>query len=203
MTMEMWLAFVVTATVVLMIPGPTILLVVTQSLSHGRRATFPLVAGVGAGTLLSILMSLLGLSAILAVSVVLFTALKLAGALYLVWLGIGMLRAKRLIGDIPVSAPASKHLFSRVLAVTAFNPKGIVFNSAFMPQFVSPEGDAFIQLAILAITFLVLAMLNALAYSLLASNIAGWFSRSNRQRWLSVSGGLALIGAGAVTAATK
>lgn len=203
MSLEMWLTFVVAATVILLIPGPTILFVVTQSLTHGRRATLPLVAGVGAGDLVCIALSLVGLSAILAVSATLFTVLKMAGALYLVWLGIGMLRKERLIEDIPVAAPPSKHLFSRVLTVTALNPKGIIFNSAFMPQFVSPEGDTVTQLSILAATFLLLAMLNALAYSLLASKIAGWFSRSSRQRWLSVSGGLALIGAGAVTAATK
>ena len=93
MALETWLAFVAATAVMLAIPGPTILLVIGQSLGGGTRAAAPLVAGVALGDLTAMTLSLAGLGALLAASALLFSVLKYAGAAYLIWLGIRMWRA--------------------------------------------------------------------------------------------------------------
>lgn len=205
MTIEMWMAFVVTASIILMIPGPTILYVVMQSLANGRKSTIPLVAGVVAGDLTCITLSLVGLSALLATSATLFTLLKLVGAVYLIWLGINMLRTGWKSCELSKGSPNTSHkrLFAKVLAVAAMNPKGIIFYSAFMPQFANPSNSILPQLLLLALTFLLLAALNALFYSLLASKVFWFFDLPSRQRWFNYTGGVALVGAGAITASAK
>jgi threonine/homoserine/homoserine lactone efflux protein len=92
---ELWLAFVLASAVVLVIPGPTILTVISYSIAHGRRASAALVAAVALGDCTSLVLSLLGLGALLAVSAFWFTVVKLAGGLYLLWLGVKLLRADR------------------------------------------------------------------------------------------------------------
>ncbi len=93
MSLEMWIAFVIAAMIVLVIPGPTILLVISQSISHGRRAVVPLVTGVTLGDFTAMTLSLLGLGAILAASATLFSVLKFIGAVYLICLGIKLWRS--------------------------------------------------------------------------------------------------------------
>ncbi len=198
MAFETWLAFLAAATAMLLIPGPTILLVVGQSLGGGARNAAPLVAGVAVGDLTAITLSLAGLGAILATSATAFTLLKWAGAAYLVWLGIRLWRA-------PVGAEAAPPLPARramraAYVVTALNPKGIAFFVAFVPQFVDPSRPFLPQAAVLVGTFVALAAANAAAYALLAGRISGAVRRPGIRRAFNRTGGAVLMGAGLAVA---
>jgi threonine/homoserine/homoserine lactone efflux protein len=202
MTFETWIAFALAAAAMLAIPGPTILLVVGQSLgAGGRRNALPLVAGVALGDLLAMVLSLAGLGALLAASATAFAALKWAGAAYLVWLGVRLWRA-------PVEAGAAPPLdarraLRRAFVVTALNPKGIAFFVAFVPQFLDPSSPFLPQAALLAATFVGLGALNAAAYALLAGRVSGAVGRPAVRRWLNRAGGTVLVGAGLATAAVR
>jgi threonine/homoserine/homoserine lactone efflux protein len=201
MDVETWVAFALAAAALLAVPGPTVLLVVGQSLGAGRRNALPLVAGVALGDLLAITLSLAGLGAVIATSATAFTALKWAGAAYLVWLGVGLWRA-------PVESGAAPPLTGRralrqAFLVTELNPKGIAFFVAFVPQFLDPALPFLPQAALLVATFVALAALNAACYALLAGRVSGAVRRPEVRGWLNRAGGTALVGAGLATAAIR
>jgi threonine/homoserine/homoserine lactone efflux protein len=197
MTLQLWLAFVAAATAMLVIPGPTILLVLGQSLGGGRRSTLPLVAGVAAGDLLAMTLSLAGLGALLAASALAFTVLKWCGAAYLVWLGVRMWRAP--VEGAPAPLPPRRAGLQAFL-VTATNPKGIAFFVAFVPQFLDLTRPFLPQAAVLVATFVTLGAANALGYALLAGRLSGAIRRPGTRRVLNRTGGSLLIGAGFATA---
>jgi len=200
MSLELWLAFVATSAVILVIPGPTILTLVSYSLAHGRRAYFPVLAAVVLGDSTAIAVSLLGLGVLLAASSVLFALVKWVGGLYLIYLGIKLI----LGGKKPANqanevntASSGWNLFVRMYPVAFLNPKGIVFYVAFFPQFVSPDNNASAQLSLLAATFIVLGIANATVYSLFASSCREILSRPGPRRGLNILGGSVLTAAGA------
>jgi threonine/homoserine/homoserine lactone efflux protein len=194
MTLEHWLAFAAASAVLLAIPGPTILLVISYALGHGRRAAGATVAGVALGDFTSMTASLLGLGALLATSALLFTALRWAGAAYLIWLGVKLWRAPPVIGE--ARAASSRRILLHAYAVTALNPKSIVFFIAFLPQFLDPAQPALRQMLVFEATFLTLATFNAAAYALLAAAARRAISRPGVQRAVNRTGGTLLIGAG-------
>jgi threonine/homoserine/homoserine lactone efflux protein len=201
MTFETWMAFALAAAAMLAIPGPTILLVVGQSLGAGRRNALPLVAGVALGDLTAMALSLAGLGALLATSAAAFAALKWAGAAYLVWLGVRLWRAPVEAGAPP---PAdARRALRQAFAVTALNPKGIAFFVAFVPQFLDPSLPFLPQAALLVATFVGLGALNAALYALLAGRASGAATRPAVRRWLNRAGGSVLVGAGLATAAMR
>lgn len=201
MSPETWIAFLATASVMLLIPGPTILLVIGQSLGGGRRAALPLVAGVAAGDLVAMSLSLAGLGALLATSAALFTALKWLGAAYLVYLGVRLWRAPVAAGTaLPLTAGAA---WRQAFIVTALNPKSIAFFVAFVPQFLDPARPFPPQAAILVASFVTLAAANALFYALLAGRLSGAVRRPGLRRALNRAGGGMLVGAGLATAALR
>lgn len=204
MTIEHWLAFVAASTILLAIPGPTILLVISYALGHGRRAAAPIVAGVALGDFTAMTASMLGLGALLAASAELFTILKWVGAAYLVYLGIQLWRAP--VGDAAATAaPMQKpgRMFAHAWLVTALNPKSIVFFVAFLPQFLVLSEPMLPQMAIFEATFLVLATLNATLYALAASAARTTIRRPNVQRAVNRAGGSLLIGAGVLAVAWR
>jgi threonine/homoserine/homoserine lactone efflux protein len=201
MELSTWIAFVVAAVAMLLIPGPTILLVIGQSLGGGARVALPLVAGVALGDLTAITLSLAGLGAILAASATLFTAVKWAGAAYLVWMGIRMWRAPVTEGEAPSLPP--RQALREAWVVTALNPKRIVFFVAFVPQFIDPARDFVAQAAMLIATFVTLAALNAFGYALLASRLSGAVRKASVRRLLNRVGGAVLVGAGLAVAARR
>lgn len=198
MPLELWLAYVLTVAVLLVIPGPTILTVIGYSLAHGRRANLPLVAGVALGDSTALALSLLGLGALLAASAGWFTVVKTVGGLYLVWLGWRMLRAG--VGSAEVALPASPEslwrLFTNTWLVTALNPKGIVFFVAFLPQFISPASAVVPQMWILAVTFVIMAIINATLYARFAAAAHRFLALARARRGFNLVGGALLAGAG-------
>ena len=203
MTLDHWLAFVVAASILLTIPGPTALLVISHALGHGRRAIASTVTGVVLGDFTAMTASIVGLGALLAASAALFAILKWIGAAYLVFLGVKLWRAP-VSGDAGAVAPVeSRRLLLHAYAVTALNPKSIVFFVAFLPQFLDPGRPVLPQFAIFEATFLTLAACNALAYAKLASAARRAIRKPRIQRAVNRVGGSLLIGAGALTATWK
>ncbi|MFD1159985.1 LysE family translocator [Roseovarius aestuarii] len=205
MPIELWLAFVAASTALLMIPGPTVLLVLSYALSQGRRVALASAVGVALGDFIAMTASLLGLGALVLTSATLFTALKWIGALYLIWMGIKLLRAPRSEGlDAVATADTTpRKVLGHTAMVTALNPKSIAFFIAFVPQFVSVNAPLAPQFAILIATFVGLAALNALAFALLADRLRMTIRRPNVITWLTRSGGAALIGMGLMTATLR
>jgi threonine/homoserine/homoserine lactone efflux protein len=202
MSFEVWLAFAATSAALLAMPGPTVLLVVSYALGQGRRSGWATVAGVALGDLTAMTASILGLGVLLATSAALFTALKWAGACYLVYLGIKLWRAPVPEGAETAAAPAVPRLrmFLHAYAVTALNPKGIVFFVAFLPQFLDASRPFLGQVLAMGATFLALATANAALYAALASTARRAVRRPAVLRAVNRTGGALLVGAGVLTA---
>lgn len=198
MSIELWFAFVVAAAVLLVIPGPTILTVISYSLTHGPRANLPLVAAVALGDSTALALSILGLGALLATSAWWFAVVKSVGGLYLIYLGVRLLRSGIATAETdPAAAPGSRwRLFANTWLVTALNPKGIVFFVAFLPQFIDPAAEAARQLWILAVTFVLLAIVNATLYAAFAASARRLLSSPRAQRGFNLAGGSLLTAAG-------
>lgn len=205
MSIETWLAFAAASAVMLAIPGPTILLVITYSLSHGRRVALASVSGVALGDFTAMTASMLGVGALLAASATLFTVLKWIGAAYLIWLGIKLWRTQAADDAATAAAPGTSpaRIFAHMWLVTALNPKGIVFFVAFLPQFLDRAAPILPQMLIFGATFLTLAIVNAAAYALLASAARGAVRRPGVRCAIDRTGGTLLIGAGLMAALSR
>jgi threonine/homoserine/homoserine lactone efflux protein len=202
MSLENYLAFVAASAVILVIPGPTILLVVSYALGQGLRAALPTAVGVALGDFTAMTVSFLGLGALLATSATLFAALRWAGAAYLIWLGFKLWRAG---GAMQVEAKegetAPLKMVLHAWLVTALNPKSITFFIAFVPPFLDPKADWWTQMLLFETTFLVLAFANALSYAILASRARQALKNGRAVALVNRAGGLALMGAGVATLA--
>ncbi|SMX42161.1 LysE family translocator [Maliponia aquimaris] len=204
MDLSLWLAFVAASTALLLIPGPTVLLVLSYALGKGRPVALASAAGVASGDFLAMSLSLAGLGALVAASATLFTALKWVGAGYLVWLGIRLIRSAPRDGlTLPSAAVSARGVYLHTLTVTALNPKSIAFFIAFVPQFVTPGAPLLPQFAILVASFVALAALNALAYALAADRLRRTISRPAVLAGLTRAGGATLIGMGLLTATLR
>ena len=184
-------------------PGPALLYTAAQTLARGRRAGLLAAAGIHLGCYVHVLAASFGLSALLAAVPALYAALKLMGALYLVWLGIGMLRAARgrAIDAAPVPiVRTTRRALAESFVVQALNPKVALFFLAFLPQFVDPAGafPVWLQVLLLGIAVNVANstadILTVLAASTLATRMRGG---SRAPRLLQALGGATMIGLGA------
>lgn len=204
--MEIWLTFVLATILILTIPGPTIILVISQSVVHGKKATLPLVTGVLLGDFTAMTASLLGLGAVMATSSTMFSIFKWVGALYLVYLGTKLLISKPNNTHQEASITAhksSKSLFRNSFIVTALNPKSIAFFVAFLPQFINPSKAVLSQLVLFGGTFLILATINAAIYAIFAIQLKQYIKKPTVKKWFNRCGGSVLIGAGVITASMK
>lgn len=204
MTIETWLAFVAASSVLLVIPGPTILLVVSYALGQGWRAALPMAAGVALGDFTAMTLSMLGVGALLATSATLFTALKWIGAAYLIWLGVRLWRAGGAL-DAPPRADAASgaRMIAHAWIVTALNPKSITFFVAFLPQFLDLSGDFWTQALVFETTFLALSFANAFGYGLAASKARLVVRDARAIGAFNKLGGTLLIGAGLAAATVR
>lgn len=204
MTLETWLAFTAASAILLVIPGPTILLVVSYALGQGWRAALPVSIGVALGDFTAMTLSMLGVGALLAASATVFTLLKWAGAAYLIYLGIKLFRAGGTLEARPRGGTvAAGRLVTHAWLVTALNPKSITFFVAFLPQFLDRHGDFFTQMLVFEATFLALAFLNALAYAFAASRARLAVRNERAIRIVNRTGGTLLVGAGVATLAVR
>ncbi|MDC0152387.1 LysE family translocator [Deltaproteobacteria bacterium] len=205
MPLETWLAYTLVATTFLLIPGPTIILVISYSLLRGRQAIIALVLGVGLGDLTAMCLSFLGVGVLLQTVTTAFYLIKWLGAAYLIWLGIKMWSSASEFTYLDKKnwSHAWREIFSSAYITTALNPKSIVFFLAFIPQFIEPELPFTTQVVILGATFFVLAIISVLGYAALAIYAGQQLHLPLIQRWTHRIGGGLLIGAGGMTAVTS
>lgn len=195
--------FAAAALALAVVPGPAVLYIVAQSVPGGRRAGIVSALGVSTGGLFHVGAAVIGLSALLAASAEAFTVVKLLGAAYLVYLGIrALLSRDERIGGRHVE-PTLGRTYRRGVVVNVLNPKTALFFVAFLPQFVDPDGSTKAQLAILGLTFVLIALTSDLVWALVAGTAGGVLRRSRTflriQRYVSGTIFLAL-GALAATA---
>ncbi len=201
MTIEIWTTFIAVVLVFALIPGPTVILVVGQAISYGKKSVLPLVAGVLLGDFVAMSVSLLGLGAILATSSTLFILLKWFGVAYLIYLGIKAWREEPNMNSVSLEGSniSAMKLFKSSFLVTALNPKDIVFFVAFLPQFVNPESVVLPQLLILMFTFLAIVSITITSFAMFAGVVRHRIQSYAARKRLNRVGGSALIGAGLIT----
>jgi threonine/homoserine/homoserine lactone efflux protein len=202
MSLELYVAYVLTCAVIALIPGPTVTVIVANSLRYGARAGLLNVAGTQAGLGLMMLILVVGLSSVIAAMGWLFEWLRWAGAAYLVWLGYKLLRSPEAIAD-PASAPAPRGgFFLQGFLVLMANPKALLWFGAFIPQFVDPKGDYVAQIVGLSLTAMAVALISDGAYALITGRAGAFLSRKRIRLVSRLSGGF-LIGGGIWLALTR
>ena len=196
MSVELYLAYVLACFVITIIPGPTVTLIVANSLAHGTRAGLLNVAGTQLGLGLMMLVLIVGLSSIIATMGVWFDWLRFIGAAYLIWLGWKLLRSAGSL-EGPNGAPAPRGgFFTQGFLVLLGNPKALLWFGAFIPQFVDPTTNYVSQVVLLGLTAMATAAISDGAYAVLAGSARTMMSKS-RVRLVNRVGGLCLIGGGA------
>jgi threonine/homoserine/homoserine lactone efflux protein len=200
------LTFALAGIVLVVVPGPTVLFVVGRALAHGRRAALTSVAGNTTGVGVVVLLVALGLGAVAAQSIVVFTVLKLVGAAYLVYLGVQTFRRRGELAalvDAP-PGPRDRRLFWQGVVVGVTNPKVLVFFAAVLPQFVDPTaGEPTVQMLVLGLLFALIAAVLDSAWGLAAGSARAWFATSpTRLSRVGGAGGLMIIGMGVSLAVT-
>ncbi len=199
-------AFGLASLIIVVIPGPTVLFVVGRALAYGRRSALASVAGNEVGGLVQVAAVSLGLGALVERSVLVFTAVKLCGAAYLVFLGVRALRRGHAAFTAKADEGGHTTLRSAVdgFVVGVANPKTMVFFAAVLPQFVDRDrGGVAGQMFLMGLLFVMIALICDSTWSLAASGARTWFGRSPRRlRMVGGAGGLAMIGLGLGIAVT-
>jgi threonine/homoserine/homoserine lactone efflux protein len=200
MPLELYLAYVFACLLIAIIPGPTVTVIIGNSLKYGMRAGLLNVAGTQLGLALMMLALIVGLASVIATMGWIFDLLRYAGAAYLVWLGWKLLHFPiDEIGSVP--APRGGFFLQGFLVMMA-NPKALLFFGAFIPQFVDAKGDYVAQIALLGVTAMVVALFSDGAYALLGGR-AGVLLSKKRVRLVSRLSGACLIGGGLWLALTR
>jgi threonine/homoserine/homoserine lactone efflux protein len=200
-------AFVLASVVLVLIPGPTVIFVVSRALAHGRRSALGTVTGNSTGSVVLVLLVAFGLGSLVERSLLVFTVIKLVGAAYLIYLGVRTFLERGQLADLlHSSAPTGhgRHVFLQGIIVGVTNPKALVFYAAVLPQFVDPRrGSVPVQLAVLGFAFVLIAGLLDGVWGLAAGTARDWFARSpQRLRVLGGTGGLTMVGLGVGLAVT-
>jgi threonine/homoserine/homoserine lactone efflux protein len=195
MSLELYAAYLIACVVIVIVPGPSVTLTVANSLRHGTRAGLLNVAGTQAG--LAVIIAVVGIGLTSAIEALghWFDVMRLIGAAYLVWIGWRMLWAEEGIEALAGPKPPRGGFFLQGLLVALSNPKTLVFFGAFFPQFIDPNGDHVLQIAIMGLTALAVAALGDSAYALLSGR-AGRLLARHRVRLISRLSGGFLIGGG-------
>ena len=195
MTLEVYVAYVLACILITIIPGPTVTLIIANSLTHGTRAGLLNVAGTQLGLGLMMAILIVGLSSVIAAMSWLFDWLRLAGAIYLVYLGWKLIQAPEAIADTSRATTPRGGFFLQGFLVMMSNPKGLFWFGAFIPQFVDPKGNYVAQIALLGVTAMVVAVFSDGAYAVLTGRAGKWLSK-RRVRLVSRVSGVFLIGGG-------
>ena len=195
--------FVIAALALLIVPGPAVVYIVARSIHQGRRAGLVSVLGIHVGTLVHIAAATVGLSALVVSSAVAFTAVKIAGAVYLVGLGLWTLFARRAEREVALGGERNlRRAFAQGIVVNVLNPKTALFFLAFLPQFVDPDAShPAVQIAFLGVLFAFLGLVTDSLWALAAGTAGGVLRRSRRfargQRYVT---GTVYLGLGVATA---
>jgi threonine/homoserine/homoserine lactone efflux protein len=201
------LEFAITAFVLIVVPGPSVLFVVSRGVALGRKAALATVAGNTAGVMVQAILVALGLGALVERSDAAFTAVKLVGAVYLVVLGLRMLRNRNALAALhdATEVPKGTRRIVREGFVVGFtNPKAVVVFTVVIPQFADPSrGHVPLQLLVLGIVFLTIGVISDSAWAIASGSARTWIARSRgRLEALAGAGGVVLIGLGLRLAVT-
>lgn len=203
MSLQLYLAFVAACLVLAIVPGPIVTLLVANGLRHGTRAALINIAGAQVGLAISIGIVAVGLTSMMATMGYWFDWVRFAGAAYLVWIGLKMVRSPGLeIGKGDAPPPPKGGFFLQGLVVLLSNPKMLIFFGAFIPQFVDLKQPHFPQVMLLGVTFMAIAGATDAIYALLAGRARMLLSTS-RTRLVSRLSGLCMIGGGVWLALTR
>ena len=203
MSLQAYLAFVVACVALALLPGPIVSLLIANGLRYGTRAALINVAGAQAGLAIVIGVVAVGLTSLMATMGYWFDWVRFAGAAYLVWLGIKLIRTP--VAEVSADAPPSPPrggFFLQGFLVLLSNPKVLVFFGAFIPQFVDMNRDHVPQVALLGVTFMVTAAMSDMLYALLAGRARKFFSKQRTRLVSRISGGF-MIGGGIWLALTR
>ncbi len=194
------LAFAVLAFAIIIIPGPSVMFVVSRALAYGRRAALLTVVGNAAGFYVQVLLVAVGVGALLERSIVAYNTVKFVGALYLVWLGVQTFRRRSELAQVVDATEIQPHgsILLDGFIVGISNPKTIVFFAAVLPQYVNADGaPAAAQMAVLGLVFVAVALVSDSVWGLVAGTARLWFARSPRRlERLGGAGGLAIAALG-------
>ena len=195
MPIELYLAFVAASAVLILIPGPNVALIVANSVAHGTRFGLLTVAGTSSAVVIHLTLTVLGAAAVLSLLAASFDWLRWAGVIYLVYLGIVAWRSPATdLGQTKPLARSARLIYARGLLVGLTNPKTLLFYGAFLPQFIVPGPTAADQLLLLAVTFLVVALVLDGLWAILAGRLRRLLVAHARVHH-RLTGGL-LVGAG-------
>ena len=197
MSIDVWFAFVVANAVLTLIPGPCVLLVISQSITKGMSAALQCILGDVLGGIVLMILSLVGVGAILAASTTLFVIFKWLGVTYMAYLGYcQIIEAKNISTNSDTCNKKASTIsnFRTGFIASSLNPKAIAFYMAFLPQFMTPEGDTFLQFTILIITSSIVVGVILTCYALLASSARKAFQHEKSKRYFGFTGGSFLIG---------
>lgn len=201
-----WLAFLVASLLFIQVPGPSLLFTIGRALTVGRREALLSVVGNALGLLAQVALVAVGLGAVVAASATAYTVVKVAGAAYVVWLGVQAIRHRAdarlaMEADTPVRRG---HPVRIGFTVGATNPKTIVFFVAFLPQFTDPGGPVAVQTLVLGAVFAAMAVASDSVWALAAGRARDWFARRpSRLDGLSTAGGLMMVGLGGAMVASE
>ncbi len=202
--MDLYITFVLAATLLILMPGPVVTVTVANALKHGTRQGLQTVIGASSGTALLLLVGGFGMASAFALLAQWFDWLRWIGAAYLVFLGVQQWRAKPVSPTSDdVGAGTKKNSFWQGFMVSITNPKSILFFAAFFPQFIDPTRPAGQQLLILSITFLVIAIILDSSYALLSGRLRPYLNDAKRGRLRNRITGSLLIGTGLVLAMAR
>ncbi|MCP8967757.1 LysE family translocator [Ectobacillus ponti] len=190
--------FIAMAMLLIILPGPDTALVTQNTLTHSRKGGFRTALGISTGILIHTLAAVLGISAIIVKSAVLFSIFKYAGAVYLIYLGCMSLWSTRKKGATREEAPPykGKSGFQQGFLTNLLNPKVAVFFLTFLPQFLDGGSNTFLQLLMMGLTYGVLTFAWFLMYIYLVDRINAWMKKPSTQQWIGGVSGLVLIGFG-------
>jgi homoserine/homoserine lactone efflux protein len=202
MSLELYAAYLVACVIVVLVPGPTVTLIIANSIRHGSRAGLANVAGTQAGLAIMIAIVGIGLNTLIAGMGHWFEWVRLIGAAYLIWMGVQMFRAKGTLNPDGTARKPRGGFFLQGFLVAISNPKTLVFFGAFFPQFIDPSRDYVLQIAVMGVTAMTISAISDSLYAL-ASGRAGRALSAKRVRLLSRLSGGCLIGGGVWLAVSR
>ncbi len=202
MSPELYLAYLLACIVIIIVPGPTVTLIIANSLSHGVRAGLLNVAGTQIGIALMIALVGLGLASLIEALGWWWGVVRLAGAAYLIWLGVRLLLRAGILGEARPTPVPRGGFFLQGFLVAISNPKTLVFFGAFLPQFIDPARSYAEQLIIMGITAVAVAAVSDGLYAILIGGAGRHISQA-KVKWLSRASGGVLIGGGLWLALTR
>lgn len=204
MTIEWWLTYLLTTSILSLSPGSGAINTMSTGISHGYRGATASIAGLQLGLSLHIVLVGIGLGALFSQSLLAFEILKWAGAAYLVWLGIQQWRSAGAL-DLHAVAKAMprRRLFKRAVLVNLTNPKSIVFLAALFPQFILPHQPQAMQYLVLGVTTVVVDIIVMIGYAALATRIAAWIKGPKQMKRLNRTFGGLFMAVGALLASAR